>query len=717
MTRFFAAFFAVSGRIVLALCLAVAAGPALADEDLPSRAGRLADVAGRVFLATEERAEDWLEALRNYTITSGDNLWVAGDGRAEIDYGGGQFRLAGDTNVHVARLDDRTLALFVAQGRVIVRVRVLDPGESALVDTPNTQVTLTRPGLYRIEVTQDRARTEVVVRQGEALVQLAAGLQQVLPGQTATVAGAEAAVADVRTGYWVDGFDSWSAERDRRYERSRSANYVSPQMVGHADLDEFGSWQTVPEYGAVWFPTTVAVGWAPYRFGRWSWVGGWGWTWVDDAPWGYAPFHYGRWGYIGGRWGWAPGGFVARPVWSPAMVAWYGGGGWSFSVSFGAPVFGWVPLGWGEPYMPWWRGCSDRCWTMYNRPYAVNYAERPHAPPTRYRNWSAPGGVTAVAGATFTGRQPVHRNLVDVKPQLVSAAPMLAQAPVVAKPTAATIPGAKPATTAVPPPASHFYRTKPMQASPGASGATPPGQGTRPGTTWGGGASAAPAAVQPGTASGAARVPSGQAPRPDSTWVDGGRRTTSAPPATAKQPVVPPREPAVRPAPSAASPSPSGGRSPQATPSQQGTWGAPTAPTPGYEPRSVAPSPPAPTPRAAPPSQGVPRSSAPPPSQGVPRSSAPPPSQGVPRSLVPPPSQGVPRSSAPPPSQGVPRSSASPPPQGFQRPAAAPASAGPAPSRAAPDAAPAPRSGSGGASDADKPAPRGKGPKPGEGQQ
>ncbi len=526
MTRSLAALTGALGRILLAAALVAAAVPALAEDDLPSRAGRLADVAGRVYLATEERAEDWVEALRNYTITSGDNLWVAGDGRAEIDYGGGQLRLAGDTNVHVARLDDRILALFVAQGRVIVRVRVLDPGESALIDTPNTQVTLTRPGLYRIEVAPDRSRTDVVVRQGEALVQLAAGVQQVLPGQTAAVTGAEAAFADVRTGYWIDGFDTWSAERDRRYERSRSTSYVSRQMVGYADLDEFGDWQTVPEYGAVWFPTTVAAGWAPYRFGRWSWVGGWGWTWVDDAPWGYAPFHYGRWGYIGGRWGWTPGGFVARPVWSPAMVAWYGGGGWSFSASFGAPVFGWVPLGWGEPYMPWWRGCSDRCWTMYNRPYAVNYAERPRAPPTRYRNWSAPGGVTAVAGATFTGRQPVQRNLVDVKPQLVSGAPMLAQAPGVAKPTAATIPGAKPMTTAVPPPASHFYRTKPMQASPGGSGAVPPGQAGRPGTTWGGATSAPSAVAKPGAPSGATRVPPGQAVRPGSTWVDGGRPST-----------------------------------------------------------------------------------------------------------------------------------------------------------------------------------------------
>jgi hypothetical protein len=355
------------------------------------------------------------------------------------------------------------------------------------------------------------------------------------------------------------------------------------------------------------------------------------------------------------------------------MVAWYGGSGWSFSASFGAPVFGWVPLGWGEPYMPWWRGCSDRCWTMYNRPYAVNYAERPHAPPTRYRNWSAPGGVTAVAGATFTGRQPVHRNLVDVKPQLVSGAPMLAQAPGVAKPTAATIPGAKPATTAVPPPASHFYRTKPMQASPGGGSAVPPGQAGRPGTTWGGATSAPAAIAKPGAPSGATGAPPGQAVRPGSTWVDGGRTSTGAQPAAAK-PGSHSSVPATRPAPSAGSPTPSAGRSPQAGAYSQGTWGAPSAPAPRYEPRTVAPASSASSPRAAPPSQGATRSS-----------SAPPASAGAPR----------PTQATPPPASVAPPARAAPP--------AAPA-------------APAPRSGSGGSSGADKPAPHGKGQKPGEGQ-
>ena len=162
-------------------------------------------------------------------------------------------------------------------------------------------------------------------------------------------------------------------------------------MVGAAELDEYGAWQTYPDYGAVWFPNAVPADWAPYRDGYWTTVGGWGATWVDAAPWGYAPFHYGRWAWIGGRWGWCPGSYVARPVWAPALVAWHGGPGWAVSAGYGAPVYGWVPLGWREPYLPPWRGCSTRCWTRYNQPYAVDVRERPHRPPRPTSTWRFPG--------------------------------------------------------------------------------------------------------------------------------------------------------------------------------------------------------------------------------------------------------------------------------------------------------------------------------------
>ena len=240
-----------------ALMLAVLPFAARAqDDDLPGRVGRIADFAGQLVLSPQDRPTEWEPIGINYPITSGDNLWVSSDGRAEVDFGGGRFRIAGDTSVHVSRLDDRQLALFIAQGRLIVRVRSLDPGDATRVDTPNTQVTLTRPGLYRIEVAPDREATLLAVREGEAQVALANGAQQALPGQTVTVVGVNPANADIRNSVGVDGFDTWSADRDRRYERGRSTAYVSRDMVGYADLDEHGTWQSYPDYGNVWFPTT-----------------------------------------------------------------------------------------------------------------------------------------------------------------------------------------------------------------------------------------------------------------------------------------------------------------------------------------------------------------------------------------------------------------------------------------------------------------------------
>ncbi len=442
--------------ILAAALVAAASFAARADDDLPGRVGRIADFAGQLYQSPEDRATEWVAIGLNYPVTSGDNLWVSGDGRAEVDYGGGQFRLAGDTNLHVSRLDENQLALFIAQGRVILRVRMLDPGESARVDAPNTQIQLTRPGLYRIDVTPDRQVTRITVREGEAQVALPSGVQQALPGQTVTVTGQEAGIADVRNGIGQDGFDTWSASRDRRYEKSRSATYVSRQMVGYADLDEYGTWQTVPEYGAVWYPSAVSDDWAPYRDGYWTNVGGWGYTWVDSAPWGYAPFHYGRWARVGGRWGWCPGTYVARPVWAPALVGWYGGAGWGISSTVGSPVYGWVPLGWGEPYHPWWRRCSNNCWAHYNRPYAVNVAVRPIAPPSHYRNVGVPGAVTAVSGATLAGRMPVAQNLVRVPPQQLATAPVLAAAPIVAS-GPLHVPVVRPGSGGTPPPASTFY--------------------------------------------------------------------------------------------------------------------------------------------------------------------------------------------------------------------------------------------------------------------
>ena len=125
----------------------------------------------------------------------------------------------------------------------------------------------------------------------------------------------------------------------------------------------------------MWVPRGVAPGWAPYSTGRWVYDPYYGWTWVDDAPWGWAPYHYGRWVHVSGYWGWCPGPIVARPYYSPALVAFYGGGGFSRRRHVGTPYVGWVALGWGEPVIPWWGPARFRgqpYWAGWGGPRVVN---------------------------------------------------------------------------------------------------------------------------------------------------------------------------------------------------------------------------------------------------------------------------------------------------------------------------------------------------------
>ncbi len=164
----------------------------------------------------------------------------------------------------------------------------------------------------------------------------------------------------------ADQFDIWAQSRDRQEDMSQSSKYVSRDMPGYSDLDAAGTWHNDPAYGAVWMPTGMGPGWAPYRTGHWAWIGPWGWTWVDDSPWGYAPYHYGRWAYVGGGWGWIPGPVVVavRPVYAPALVAWVGGPSFGVSVGIGGgAAVGWFALGPREVYRP---GLSLQPWLTLN---------------------------------------------------------------------------------------------------------------------------------------------------------------------------------------------------------------------------------------------------------------------------------------------------------------------------------------------------------------
>jgi len=356
------------GAAALAAALPLLLGPALfaQDEDPPSDVARIAYIQGAVSLQPSG-ADSWNEAPPNYPMVSGDRLYTEPGARAIIQNGSSDIRLWGQTDVTLTNLTDQYEQIGLAQGSVRVRVFALDPDNTIEVDTPNGAVIIEQPGDYRINAYSPEASL-VAVNAGSVQVTGPGVNQEVDQGQAVQIYGTNPIELGLVEMPAFDDLDRWSIDRDHHILNSVSAQYVSRDMPGFDDLDDNGYWTPTPDYGPVWYPRTVAVGWQPYTTGHWAYVAPWGYTWVDDAPWGYAPFHYGRWAVIGGRWGWVPGPRAIRPVYSPALVAFVGSpGGVSIGISIGGGVgvAAWFPLGVAEPYVPWYH-CSPRYVTNVN---------------------------------------------------------------------------------------------------------------------------------------------------------------------------------------------------------------------------------------------------------------------------------------------------------------------------------------------------------------
>jgi hypothetical protein len=330
------------------------------ETDPPDRVARIAYLNGDVSLLYSG-AQSWSAAPPNYPMISGDRLYTGDGARAAIQSGSTDVRMWNDSDVTLTNLTDTYEQLGLAQGNIRVRVFGLNPGGTVEVDTPNGAVIIQQPGDYSVNAYPNQGGSLVAVNAGS--VQLTGpGVNQLVDqGQAVQLYGANPIEVGLVDMPGFDDLDRWSIERDHHILNSVSARYVSRQMPGYDDLDDYGSWTPSSEYGPVWYPTGVASGWAPYTYGHWAYVAPWGWTWIDDAPWGYAPFHYGRWAVIGGRWGWVPGPPTVAPAYSPALVAFVGGGPhFSIGLNFGGGggVAAWFPIGVGEPYVPWYH-CSS----------------------------------------------------------------------------------------------------------------------------------------------------------------------------------------------------------------------------------------------------------------------------------------------------------------------------------------------------------------------
>lgn len=332
------------------------------DANQPAVA-RLSFIHGDVSVQRGDSGET-STATVNTPLEAGDKILTGAGSRTELQLDFADIlRLDQNSEANIATLGNNRIQIQVGQG--LASYSVMKGGSADVeIDTPNVAVHPTKEGRYRVEVNAD-GDTEVIVRDGEADISTAQGSTKVHRGDLIAIHGTgDDAQYKVSNAPSVDDFDSWNQSRDGIIYNANAWQHANRNYTGANDLDSYGVWDEVPDYGQVWVPS-VDPGWAPYRAGRWVYEPYWGWTWTSYEPWGWAPYHYGRWFMYGTRWAWWPGPVYGgyRPIWAPAYVSFFGYGpgvGVSFGFGFGFGSIGWLPIGPGDYFHPWYGGFRDR---------------------------------------------------------------------------------------------------------------------------------------------------------------------------------------------------------------------------------------------------------------------------------------------------------------------------------------------------------------------
>jgi hypothetical protein len=438
---------------VLAFVL-IAAIAAAAQEEPPARVGRISFVSGQLAFHMPGEAT-WSAAAVNYPVATGGSFWTDPQSRAEIRIGAQTIDMAGNTELDIVQLNEQVVQISVPQGRIDLHLRTLDEGNSVEIDIPRGGVWLLQPGVYDIAAGSADQPARVAVYDGSAHFVGGSVDTGIKAGDVAVLTGNDPVVATVERAA-PDAFVQWCRSRDYQPQRLAAPYYLSSRMTGYEELDEYGAWRAMPDYGEVWFPSSVPADWAPYREGHWLWVEPWGWNWVDSEPWGFAPFHYGRWARIEGRWAWIPGRFVPQPVYAPALVAFIGDPGTSIAtVARAGPAVGWFPLGPDEVYWPSYTRnpayIRNINITNVSETKIVNVTniignQRTADPPTQVLNQSFVNrpAATLVPVQVFANAARVAPAVMRVPPQTLQQTPVSLRPPQLTPTTAHTAPGRPP---------------------------------------------------------------------------------------------------------------------------------------------------------------------------------------------------------------------------------------------------------------------------------
>jgi hypothetical protein len=368
----------------------------------------------------------WFKATVNRPLVTGDSVWAGANSLLELQLGTAIIRIGNQTNIKILNLNPKISQVQLNGGTLILRIWKLLPNQSVEISTPNLAFSTSQPGYYRIFVNTKSNITVVSVMDGSGKIYGSKRAYLINAGKSCPF-GKNLKLYQCSKIPPADSFALWSQERDG-LRKGKTIQYVSSEMIGSEDLNQHGTWKAVKKYGPVWTPNNTSSGWAPYQTGHWVWIRQWGWTWVDQQPWGFAPFHYGRWIYLERRWSWVPGPRDIQPVYAPALVVFVGGANYNLKLSTGSSGIAWFPLAPGEIYIPP-RGVSrqyfinvNRSNTLISQAYITNVYNTKINNIT-YQNINVVNAVSAVSTQTFIQSQPVNQALVQVPAATIVNAP------------------------------------------------------------------------------------------------------------------------------------------------------------------------------------------------------------------------------------------------------------------------------------------------------
>src|SRR4051794_16944842 len=288
----------IGGRILFssALLLCLTGGFAWeADAAAQGRVGDIAVAEGDVSIrlpanvrpGEAARPGAWSDAGRNDPVAAGMAIRTATTGHAVLRVGADLIAFSGSAEADIVRLDDAGTVIALRRGRLGVRLSEADKGRTVEVTIPSGAVTLSAPGEYDIFAGETKSPARLAMLAGEARVSGSGMATVVASGTAALLTGADS-VTMLPGNADPDAFVIWWREQKRDLADAPVLRHVSAAVTGHEMLDEAGAWETVAGLGEVWFPKDLPRDWAPFRYGHWRWIGPWGWTWIDDRPWGFA---------------------------------------------------------------------------------------------------------------------------------------------------------------------------------------------------------------------------------------------------------------------------------------------------------------------------------------------------------------------------------------------------------------------------------------------